>query len=156
MDYDNNENVKQGGGFKEKLQKNIFGIEDDLYEEVYEEDDYVEESRPRKMFGRSYGKKNNNNSNGGGMKVCVIKPTSIEDGREIASTLLENRTVLLNMEGLDLAVAQRVIDFSSGACYAINGNLQKISNHIFLLTPASVDVSGDFSEIMGGSIDMPY
>ena len=82
------------------------------------------------------------------MEVCVIKPTSVEDAREITETLLNNRTVVLNLEGLDLDIAQRIIDFTSGSCFAINGNLQKISTYIFIVTPSSVDISGDFQNIM--------
>ena len=91
----------------------------------------------------------------GGMEVCVIKPRSMEDAREITETLIANCTVVLNMEGLDLDVAQRIIDFSSGSCFALNGNLQKISNYIFIITPASVDISGDFQEILNGAFDVP-
>lgn len=94
-------------------------------------------------------------SNSSGMEVCVIKPTSVEEAREITETLLANRTVVLNLEGLDVDVAQRIIDFTSGSCFAISGNLQKISHYIFIITPASVDVSGDFQDIFGGSFEMP-
>ena len=93
--------------------------------------------------------------NSSGMEVCVIKPTSVEEAREITETLLENRTVILNLEGLDVDIAQRIIDFTSGSCYAIHGNLQKISHDIFIITPASVDISGDFQEILSGSFDVP-
>lgn len=82
------------------------------------------------------------------MEVCVIRPTSIDDGREITDTLLDGRTVVLNVEGLPVDVAQRIIDFTSGSCYAISGNLQKISNYIFIITPANVDISGDFQNYM--------
>ena len=78
------------------------------------------------------------------LEVCVIKPTNVEDGREIANTLLGGKAVVLNLEGIDVDLAQRIIDFSSGACFAINGNLQKVSNFIFIITPESVDISGDF------------
>lgn len=81
------------------------------------------------------------------MEVCVIKPTSVEDGREISDTLLAGRAVVLNLEGLQVSIAQRIIDFSSGACYSINGNLQKVSNYIFVITPESVEISGDFQEL---------
>ena len=90
-----------------------------------------------------------------GMEVCVIKPTSVDDAREITETLLANRTVVLNLEGIEVDVAQRIIDFTSGSCYAIQGNLQKISHYIFIITPASVDISGDFQEILSGSFDVP-
>ena len=89
------------------------------------------------------------------MEVCVIKPTSVEDAREITETLLAGRTVVLNLEGLDVDIAQRIIDFTSGSCFAISGNLQKISHYIFIITPASVDISGDFQEIFSGSFDVP-
>lgn len=84
----------------------------------------------------------------GGMEVCVIKPTTFDESREITETLLANRTVVLNVEGLDVDIAQRIIDFASGSCFAINGNLQKISNYIFIITPESVDISGDFQSLM--------
>ncbi len=92
---------------------------------------------------------------GSSMEVCVIKPRSMEDAREITETLLEECTVVLNMEGLDLDLAQRIIDFSSGSCYALHGSLQKISNYIFIITPESVDISGDFQEILNGAVDVP-
>lgn len=87
------------------------------------------------------------------MEVCVVKPTSVEDSREITETLLSGRTVILNLEGLDLEVAQRIIDFTSGATYAINGNLQKVSNYIFLVTPTNVDISGDLQDLLNTSFD---
>lgn len=85
---------------------------------------------------------------GESMEVCVIKPKSMDDAREICETLLENRTVILNLEGLDLDIGQRIIDFTSGSCYAINGNLQKVSNYIFIASPENVDISGDFQSLV--------
>ena len=89
-----------------------------------------------------------------GMEVCVIRPTTVEDAREITETLLANRTVVLNLEGLDVEIAQRIIDFTSGSCFAMSGNLQKISHYIFIITPASVDISGDFQELLSGAFDV--
>lgn len=89
------------------------------------------------------------------MEVCVIKPNSVEDAREITETLLSGRTVILNLEGLDLEIAQRIIDFTSGAAFAISGNLQKISNYIFLVTPTNVDISGDLQDLLNTSLTLP-
>lgn len=147
--------------------------DDDFYDDEYE-DDYEEEV-PRKR-GRAKDTaaedaeddekklrtiKSNSKvtpmrspkKTGTGMEVCVIKPVTVEDAREITETLLLGRTVVLNVEGLDVDIAQRIIDFTSGSCFAISGNLQKISNYIFIITPPSVDVSGDFANIMD-SLDM--
>ena len=132
--------------------------EDDFYDDDYYDESPVEE-KPKKiptvkeesiLDDDKVTKKTGN-----GMEVCVIKPTSIEDAREITETLLANRTVVLNLEGLDVDIAQRIIDFTSGSCFAISGNLQKISHYIFIITPAIVDISGDFQEILSGSFDVP-
>ena len=85
----------------------------------------------------------------------MIKPSSMEDTREIADTLLDNSTVILNLEGIDVELAQRIIDFASGACYSLNGSLQKISSYIFLVTPANVDISGDMQDLLNTSFDVP-
>lgn len=119
-----------------------------------DEDDYESSKRPVRAAAPA-PRNGRNKVMSNGMEVCVIKPTSVEDAREITDTLLDNRTVLLNMEGLDLDLAQRIIDFTSGSTYAIDGNLQKISHYIFILTPKNVDVSGDFQEILSGAFDVP-
>ncbi len=100
---------------------------------------------------------------GSGMEVCVIKPTTVEEARELTETLLANRTVVLNLEGLDVGIAQRIIDFASGSCYALRGNLINISRYIFVVTPESVDISGDISSAFGAgaeetssSFNMPF
>lgn len=85
------------------------------------------------------------------MEVCVIKPSNVEEAREISDTLLSGRAVILNLEGLQVNIAQRIIDFTSGACYSINGNLKMVSSYIFIVTPEAVDISGDFQELLGGS-----
>ena len=88
------------------------------------------------------------------MEVCVIKPANVDDAREITDTLLSGRAVILNLEGLHVDIAQRIIDFTSGSCYSINGNLQKVSSYIFIITPESVEISGDFQELLGGGFDV--
>ncbi len=89
------------------------------------------------------------------MEVSLVKPNAVEDAREITDYLLEGKAVVLNMEGIHTEVAQRIIDFTSGATYSMDGKLQKISNNIFIATPSSVDLSGDFPDLMSsGSFDV--
>lgn len=90
-----------------------------------------------------------------GMELRVIKPTSFDDARDITDTLLSGRAVVLNLEGLDIELAHRIMDFTFGSCYAINGNLRKVSNYILVITPPGVDISGDFQELFAGSLDVP-
>lgn len=153
----------------------IMKLNDEDNDDYYEDDDYLDDEDPKESKISSIKgdstyeeekvkrttprvspiRQQPRRLSGSGMEVCVIKPTSVEDAREITETLLANRTVVLNLEGIDVDVAQRIIDFTSGSCYAISGNLQKISHYIFIITPASVDISGDFQEILSGSFDVP-
>ena len=87
------------------------------------------------------------------MEICVIQPSTIEDELEITNVLLKGKAVFINMEGLNIDLAQRIIDFTSGATYALGGNLQKVSNYNFLATPAGVDISGDIQNLVNPSSD---
>ena len=133
---------------EEKPKHRFFKKLDDDYDDDDDEEEYVKPER------KAAAPKQTNSGNGT-MEVCVIKPSSMEDTREIADTLIDRCTVVLNLEGIDVDVAQRIIDFSSGACYSIAGSLQKISSYIFILTPANVEISGDFQEILSGAFDVP-
>ena len=86
------------------------------------------------------------------MEVTMIEPTSMDDSRDICDYLLSGKAVVLNMEGIHMETAQRIIDFTSGATYSMNGNLQKISNYIFIATPDSVELSGDFQDILSAGV----
>lgn len=144
-------------------------LDDDMFDDGLDEDeeDFPEEetfepapvvereadtSKKNKKYIPSARTRRGGNVNiGTGLEVCVIKPVTIDEARSVTDTLLEERAVVLNLEGLDVEVAQRIIDFTSGSCYAIRGNLQKISNYIFIITPQSVEISGDFQGIFGAS-----
>ena len=121
----------------------------------HKEDEYEEEKPAKRPVQKVTPIRSVKRAPGNGMEVCVIKPSSVEEAREITETLLANQTVVLNLEGLDVEIAQRIIDFASGSTYAISGNLQKISNYIFIITPACVDISGDFQEIVSGTFNVP-
>ena len=81
-------------------------------------------------------------------------PKSFNDANTIAELLLDRKAVVLNLEGIDMSAAQRIIDFASGACYTVGGNLQKISRKIFIVVPRDMNLSGDFDELMGDMVDL--
>ena len=160
----------------------VLHLSNDDYDDEYDDEDDYEETKStrRRLFsGKSESDDDNDNDNefdekstkqtklvakqknkviqmknNRGLEVCVIRPTSIEDAREITDTLLSGKAVVLNLEGIHVEVAQRIIDFSAGSSYSIGGNLQKITNYIFIITPPNVDVSGDFQELVAGGIDL--
>lgn len=83
-----------------------------------------------------------------GFEVCIMKPTSFEDSQDICDMLLTGRAAVVNLEGFDPTDAQRIMDFISGCVYAINGKLHQISRYIFIFSPDSVDISGDYLDLM--------
>lgn len=100
-----------------------------------------------KLVSINNRKKNNNRGNN---QVYVIKPQDFNDAQTVTDYLREGRAIVINLEGIDLLVAQRVIDFIGGSTYALDGSLQAISANIFIAAPNAVDVSGDLrSEILG-------
>lgn len=106
--------------------------------------DNSDNEQPRRTSNNRGGMGRKKNSNmGDSMEVCVFKPTKFEDSQEIVDTLRKNIIVNLNVEGVDIGLAGRILDFAYGACYAINGDIQKISNFVFVITPPGVGVSGD-------------
>ena len=83
-----------------------------------------------------------------GFEVSIMKPTIFEDSQEICDLLISGRVTVINLEGFDIDIAQRIMDFVSGCVYAINGKLHQISNYIFIVTPENVDISGDYLELL--------
>lgn len=143
----------------DKGKKKNFFKKDKDYDDFDDDEDYRSEKKSRTTRSTSSSNKvtpmRPTARKSTGMEVCVIKPTAVDDAREITETLLSGRTVILNFEGLDLEIAQRIIDFTSGATFSIDGNLQKISNYIFLVTPTNVDISGDLQDLLNSSFDVP-
>lgn len=83
-----------------------------------------------------------------GLEVCIMKPSSFEDSQDICDMLLTGRASVVNLEGFDPLEAQRIMDFISGCVYAINGKLHQISKYIFIFSPDTIDISGDYLEFM--------
>lgn len=79
-------------------------------------------------------------------EVYVIKPQEFDDAQTVADFLKRGQAIVINMEGLQLEPAQRIIDFIGGACYGMEGELKAISASIFIAVPNSIEVSGDLRE----------
>lgn len=77
------------------------------------------------------------------LKVVLVKPESFEDASTIADHLNNKRTVVLNLESTNKEVARRLVDFLSGVAYANNGQIKRVANSTFIITPYNVDIMGD-------------
>ena len=141
--------------FVDSLKKGLFGTEDDY------DDQYIDDG-PQMV--------NNNNGIGVGMddeeeaadenapskknkvvnihattqlKVVLVKPARFEDASTIADHLNNKRTVVLNLESTNKEVSRRLVDFLSGVAYANNGQIKRVANSTFIITPYNVDIMGD-------------
>jgi cell division inhibitor SepF len=74
-------------------------------------------------------------------KVHVVEPNGFNDAQEVGDRLKAGQPVILNLQGLDRGLQRRLVDFSSGLAYALNGSMQKAADQVFLLAPANVEVS---------------
>lgn len=77
------------------------------------------------------------------LKVILVKPERFENASEIADQLKDKRTVVLNLESTNKEVSRRLVDFLSGVAYANNGQIKRVANSTFIITPYNVDIMGD-------------
>lgn len=80
------------------------------------------------------------------LKLVVMQPETFDDARDIANHLKSKKPVVMNLEFVEKDIARRIVDFLSGAVYALDGNIQKVSNGIFIITPYNVGIMGDFKD----------
>jgi len=80
------------------------------------------------------------------LKVVVIDPASFDEVQAIADHLRNRKPVIINLEDTEKDVAKRIVDFISGATYALGGSMQKIGNSIFLFAPVNIDIAMDHSD----------
>lgn len=89
-------------------------------------------------------------------EVYVIRPQEFDDAQTVSDFLKAGKTIVINMEGVQLDPAQRIIDFIGGACYGLGGDLRAISSNIFIAAPNNIEVSGDLrDEILNESTLSP-
>lgn len=140
--------------------------EDDFYEEKpkksrikprnsYEGEDDFYEAEPRRTTRQRPAKTSNpsklvsinsRSNNRSSNQVYVIKPQEFNEAQKVTDYLKEGKTIVINMEGIEVHAAQRIIDFIGGACYALDGSLQAISANIFIAAPSNIDVTGDLRD----------
>ncbi len=77
------------------------------------------------------------------LQVVLVRPERFEDASAVADHLNARRTVVLNLESTNKEVSRRLVDFLSGVAYANNGQIKRVANNTFIITPYNVDIVGD-------------
>ncbi len=87
------------------------------------------------------------------MKVVLIEPADYDDVQDICDNLKNKKPIIINFENLDKDIARRMVDFVSGAVYAVDGTIQKVSNGIVIAAPPNVDILGSMGDIGNEGFD---
>lgn len=137
--------------------KSILGLgEYDEYDEEFddfEDDELDQENEDQGIEPVIQNKKYNNSKvvnihTSASAKVIISKPTQYDDATEICEALKSRKIVVINTTAIENRIAQRLLDFVSGSCYALGGELQEIEKGVYLLSPSNVEVTNELrSEI---------
>jgi cell division inhibitor SepF len=104
-------------------------------------DDVSSERRTTSL--RPVGGRSGNGRSGGDVRVHFVAPKSFNDVQDVADKFKDAIPVILNLQSTDTDLSKRLIDFSSGLTYALDGGMQRIADKVFLLTPRNVEVSAE-------------
>lgn len=136
--------------------------EDDYYEEGYGNTGYQE--KPQQSYQQQTVQQNPQQStyfnrqttqptqpmmtdpNNANSKIALFEPKVYSDSRAIASQILGGEAVIVNFTQIDEAQAKRILDFLGGAVYAVNGEIERIGQSIFLVTPDTFEISGTLTD----------
>ncbi len=139
--------------FKDIMNLNDFEDDEDM---EYEGDEFnsftgepqpVAQAEPGRLKALSGGKSKVMNLQASiQMEVVVMNPTSYDEAQEICDHIRAKKPCIINLENVPFEIAQRIMDFVSGSCYTLDGNMQRVTNNIFLIAPENVDILGDFQE----------
>ena len=105
----------------------------------------VEAERPRRepVQKRSFDKRSSAQNTGGAMKVVIVRPEMFDEVANIADHLVQGKTIVLNLETANKDIARRIVDFMSGAAYALACKLKKVANNTFIIVPEHTDIAGE-------------
>ena len=109
----------------------------DEFDDIFADDSPREPSRETRVL------KSVSNGSGGDLQVHLVVPKNFNDAQQIADQYKGTIPVILNLQQSDPDLSKRLIDFSSGLTYALDGGMQRIADKVFLLTPRNVDVSAE-------------
>ena len=117
-------------------------LNDEEYDDFDEEEEVVSSRKPQREVQRPTQLRMVKKGN---MEIVSGQPKTLEDVRGLADDLILGKSIVINLEKAEQSMAQRIIDFISGSCYALDGNLQRVSEFVFVVTPNATELSGEFA-----------
>ncbi len=112
----------------------------DEIDDIFADD---EPSRPTTALRPVGGQRGGNGRAGGTSRVHLVIPKSFNDAQQVADKFKDGIPVVLNLQSTDTELSKRLIDFTSGLTYAMDGGMQRIADKVFMLTPRDVEISAE-------------
>lgn len=141
------------GKMVEKM-KRLMGFEEDFENDVFEEEEEVEQVAAKEMPRNS---KVVNIHATTQMKVMLYEPLSYEEVPGIVDNLKARKAVIVNLESIqDNDIAKTIFDFLNGAVYALEGTIQKVSSGIFILAPTNIDIDANIKKELENKVLFPW
>lgn len=88
------------------------------------------------------------------IKVIILRPENFEQAQTILDNIKNKKPIIIDLQNMERNDAQRLIDFLSGAIFALNGEIKKIANSIFLIVPDNFDIAGDIQDEVGSMFNL--
>ena len=138
--------------FMDKMSDFFFKSDDNIEEEEMDREEEVRSEIPRSRQDKKTAKKPNlitvpsKNKGSENLEIVLFKASSYDDMQAIARHIKERKVAVVNFEGMDKDVAQRMVDFLSGATFALDGVPRKVSGGTFIFSSSQVDLSGQIME----------
>ncbi len=132
-----------------------------LEDEEYENDDYNEYDEEEEAQRTPRNSNSSNKSKRSNvypidtrkkLEIVLMQSACYEDAQKICDQIKLEKPVVVNLEKVEYQVAQRIMDFLSGTCYALDGSIQKVANNIFVIAPSTVEVSSEIKEEIRNAI----
>ena len=120
--------------------------EDQEYEEeVDQQEPMYEEPNFSRRRNKVISMPENRTSGDTQMKMIIFRPTSYDETQSVIDSLKARKPIIVNLDEIDVAVAQRILDFISGAVYALGGDIKKAARNIFVVAPSNVEVTSNMA-----------
>lgn len=131
----------------------FFGISNDDEDEL-EKEEYAtsnkdnNENLPLNSVSRDNVVSIKSGLNSAKSKIVLYEPRVYSDAKDVAQNLLNNKAVVINFSRMEDSSARRIVDFITGTVYALNGEIQRIGDKIFLATPPKFVIDGKISDLI--------
>jgi cell division inhibitor SepF len=113
----------------------------DEFDDIFADDEPG--GRPTTVLRPVGGTRSGANGRSNDVRVHLVVPKSFNDAQQVADKFKDSIPVILNLQGVDVDLSKRLIDFASGLTYALDGGMQRIADKVFMLTPRNVEISAE-------------